>query len=66
MHMLMKVWVFYKFLIISLYILINDLSLFIEKSEICNFVDDNTLYSVGKKIENIISDLKTSLFGGDG
>ena len=64
--MLMKVWVFHKFLIISLYILINDLSLFIEKSEICNFVDDNTLYSVGKKIENIISDLKTSLFGGDG
>ena len=47
--MLMKVRAFYKFLIISLYIFINDLILFIEKSEICNFVDDNTLYSVGKK-----------------
>ena len=65
MHMLMKVRAFYKFLIISLYIFINDLILFIEKSEICNFVDDNTLYSVGKKIENVISDLKTSLFGMD-
>ena len=63
--MLMKVRAFYKFLIISLYIFINDLILFIEKSEICNFVDDNTLYSVGKKIENVISDLKTSLFGMD-
>ena len=37
--------------------------LFIKKSEVCNFVDDNTLYSVGKNIESVISDLKTDLVG---
>ena len=42
---------------------INDLFLFIRKSGICNFADDNTLYSVGKNIENVISDLKTDLVG---
>ena len=44
-------------------IFINDLFLFIRKSGVCNFVDDNTLYSVGKNIENVISDLKTDLVG---
>ena len=44
-------------------IFINDLFLFIRKSGVCNFADDNTLYSVGKNIENIISDLKTDLLG---
>ena len=42
-------------------IFINDLFLFIRKSGVCNFADDNKLYSVGKKIENVISDLKTDL-----
>ena len=42
-------------------IFINDLFLFIRKSGVCNFADDNTLYSVGKNIENFISDLKTDL-----
>ena len=42
-------------------IFINDLFLFIRKSEVRNFVDDNTLYSVGKN--NVISDLKTDLVG---
>ena len=41
-------------------IFINDLFLFIRKSGVCNFADDNTLYSVGK---NFISDLKTDLIG---
>ena len=44
-------------------IFINDLFLFIRKSGVCNFADDNTLYSVGKNIENVISDLKTDLIG---
>ena len=44
-------------------IFINDLFLFIRKSGVCNFADDNTLYSVGKNIENVISDLKTDLVG---
>ena len=35
--------------------------LYIRKYGVCNFADDNTLYSVGKKIENFISDLKTDL-----
>ena len=37
--------------------------LFTRKSGVCNFADDNTLYSVGKNIENVISDLKTDLIG---
>ena len=44
-------------------IFINDLFLFIRKSGVCNFADNNTLYSVGKNIENVISDLKTDLVG---
>ena len=35
--------------------------LYIRKYRVCNFEDNNTLYSVGKKIENFISDLKTDL-----
>ena len=27
----------------------------------CNFADNNTLYSIGKNTENVISDLKTDL-----
>ena len=37
--------------------------LFIKKSEVCNISDDNTPYSVGKNIENVISDQKTDLVG---
>ena len=44
-------------------IFINDSFLFIRKSEVCNFADDNTLYSVGKNIENVIPNLKTDLVG---
>ena len=44
-------------------IFINDLFLFIRKSGVCNLEDDNTLYSVVKNIENVISDLKTDLVG---
>ena len=41
----------------------NDLFLFIRKSGVCNFADNDTLYSVRKNIENVISDLKTDLVG---
>ena len=37
--------------------------LFTRKSGVCNFADDNTGYSVGKNIENVILDLKTDLVG---
>ena len=39
------------------HIFINDLFLSIRKSGVCNFADDNTLCTVGKNIENVISDL---------
>ena len=41
-------------------ILINGLFFFNKMSTVCNVVDDN---SVGKNIENVISDLKTDLIG---
>ena len=44
-------------------IFINDLFLFIRNSGVYKFADDNTLYSVGKNIENVTSDLKTNLVG---
>ena len=37
--------------------------LFIRKSGVCNFADDNTLFSVVKNVENVVSDLKTDLVG---
>ena len=42
-------------------IFINDLFLPVKKSEICNFADDNTLYSFGKKLDAIFSNLKYDL-----
>ena len=32
--------------------------MFIEKSEICNFADDNTIYDCGKDLPNILENLK--------
>ena len=37
--------------------------LFIRKSGVGNFADNNKLYSAGKNIENVISDLKTDVAG---
>ena len=42
-------------------IFINDLFLNIIKSEVCNFADDNTLYSFHKKLDTIFSNLKYDL-----
>ena len=42
-------------------VFINDIFLIIRRSEVGNFADDNTLYSVGKNMENVISDLKIDL-----
>ena len=38
-------------------IFINDIFFFVEKSEICNFADDNTIYSCGKDLPKIKQDL---------
>ena len=46
-------------------IFINDIFMIIEQSDICNFADDNTLYSRGKSLtdikENLVSDTKSIL-----
>ena len=46
-------------------VFINDLFMFIESCEICNFADDNTLYSSGIELssflENLKHDMKTIL-----
>ena len=39
-------------------VLINDLFMFIENCEICDFVDDNTLYSSGTELSSILENLK--------
>ena len=42
---------------LNLNIFINDLLLFSAKCEICSFADDNSLYSCGMNLENILSNL---------
>ena len=37
---------------------INDLFLFIERTNMCNFADDNTIYSCNLNLETILKDLK--------
>ena len=39
----------------------NDLFFMIIRSDVCNFADDNTLYSCDKKLENIFVNLKIDL-----
>ena len=47
-------------------IFVNDIFFFIQKLEICNFADDNTLYSFDRNLlcikENLIFDIKDILF----
>ena len=46
-------------------IFLNDMLWFVEKTDICNFADENTIYSCAKSIndvtENLQSDLKIAL-----
>ena len=42
-------------------IFINDLFFLITNSEVCNFADDNTLYSCNKNLEHVFSNLKYDL-----
>ena len=42
-------------------IFINDLFFFITKSEVCNFADDDTLYSCNKNLDHVFSNLKYDL-----
>ena len=40
---------------------INDIFIFIEKPEICNFADDNTIYDCGEDLSNIFVNLKPDM-----
>ena len=42
-------------------IFITDIFVFIEKSKICNFADDNTIYDCGEDLSNILENLKHDL-----
>ena len=42
-------------------VLINDIFMFIEKTEVCNFADDNTIYDCGEDLSNILENLKHDL-----
>ena len=44
-------------------IYVNDLIYFIQNTEICNFADDNTIYSCGTNLDGIIIDLEEDLLG---
>ena len=39
-------------------VFINDIFMFVEKSEICNFADDNTIYDYAEDLSNILENLK--------
>ena len=40
---------------------INDIFMFIEKTEICNFADDNTIYDCVEDLSSILENLKHDL-----
>ena len=42
-------------------IFINDFFAFITSCEVCNYADDNTLYSCSSTFENVVSDLESGL-----
>ena len=44
----------------------NDLFLSITKSEVCNFADDNTLYSCNKNLENVFNGIIRVYWSGLG
>ena len=39
-------------------IYLNDLLMFLEETEICNYADDTTIYACGPNIENVIMHLE--------
>ena len=43
------------------HVFVNDIFMFIEKTEVCNFADDNTIYDCGKDFYNILGNLKYDL-----
>ena len=43
-------------------IYLNDLFMFLEETEICNYADDTTIYACGPNIENVIMHLENDVF----
>ena len=39
-------------------IYLNDLFLFLEETEVCNYVDDTTIYTCGPNVENVVAKLE--------
>ena len=42
-------------------IFINDFFSFMQRTEVCNFADDNTIYSCASTIDAVISDLEVDM-----
>ena len=42
-------------------IFLNDMLWFVEKTDICNFADDNTIYSCAKSVNDVIDNLQSDL-----
>ena len=43
-------------------IYLNDLFLFLEKTEVCNYADDTTIYTCGPNVENVVAKLMNDVF----
>ena len=39
-------------------IYLNDLFLFLEETEVCNYADDTTIYTCGPNVENVLAKLE--------
>ena len=39
-------------------IYLNDLFLFLEETEVCNYTDDTAIYTCGSKVENVVAQLE--------
>ena len=54
-------WVYYKVLSRDRFCLtyMNDLFLFLEETEVCNYADDTTSYRCGPNIKNAVAKLET-------
>ena len=42
-------------------VFITDIFMFIEKTEVCNFANDNTIYECGEDLSHILENLKHEL-----
>ena len=43
------------------HIFVNDIFMFIEKTEVCNFADNDTIYDCDEDLSNVLENLKHDL-----